>query len=136
MTGPLALAAALALASGRAQLPDRLPKAASADFAIAGDRAQLEPAYRKRALGLDFEGTKPNSHFYDWSVIPSWGQGVTFYFVDRRTGDVWGGYVLCKPIHSPQLSSMQARFRRRYHISAGTVRRIEREGSPDEDCQP
>lgn len=38
----------------RFELPDRLPRVGSADFVLAAMRAQLEPAYRKRGLGLDF----------------------------------------------------------------------------------
>src|ERR1700710_891703 len=73
----------------RSQLPDRLPRIESANFAFAAMRAELEPAYRKRGLGLDFEGAIWNRHFYSWMVVPTWGQGLDYFEVDRRTGDVW-----------------------------------------------
>ena len=125
------IAASAALAG--TPLPDRLSREESADFALAGARAQLEPSYRKRALGLDFEGERPNSHFYTWSVIPTWGQGVSFYSVDRRTGDVWPA-LGCELIHSRELAALQARFRQRFNISKRLVRRIESEGDPNVGC--
>ena len=117
----------------RAQLPDNLPARESGDFALAAERALLEPAYRHRGLGLDFEGELPNSHFYQWSVIPSWGQGVEHYAVDRRTGDVWAN-LGCERVRSRELAALQARFRRRFHVSASQVREIEREGFPGTGC--
>ena len=114
-------------------VPDRLPRIESADFALAAERAELEPAYRRRGLGLDFEGAKPSSHFYTWTVIPTWGQGVVFFAVDRRTGDVWA-YLGCERVRSPKLAALQARFRRRFKVAAWQVLRIEREGFPDPDC--
>jgi hypothetical protein len=134
----LVVAALLSLPSAvqchpRSQLQDGMPATESADFALAGMRAELEPAYRKRGLGLDFEGTKPNRHFYMWSVIPTWGQGVYHFAVDRRTGDVWA-YFGCKRLRSRQLASLQAKFRRRFHVTARQVRRIEREGFPGSAC--
>jgi hypothetical protein len=131
---PLALAAALTLSASH--LPDRLPRVGSADFALAAERSELEPNYRKRPLGLDYNGVATNPHFYFWTVIPTWGQGVDYFYVDRRTGSVWGGYADCRPIHSPHLAALQARFRRKVHIAASEAQRIEREGSPEDECQP
>ena len=56
----------------------------------------MEPRYRKRGLGLDFEGATPNSHFYTWAVIPTWGEGSDSHIVDRRTGD--GAVYANRPI--------------------------------------
>jgi hypothetical protein len=111
------------------QLPDRLPRRESADFVLAAMRAELEPGYRKRGLGLDFDGTQPNSHFYTWMVIPSWGQGVDYFAVDRRTGDVWAD-LGCGLIQSHELAILQAHFRRRFDVPAWRVRQIEKEGFP------
>ena len=113
--------------------PDKLTKNDSAAFALAAERAELEPAYRKRGLGLDFEGERPNSHFYAWTVIPSWGQGVTHFAVDRRTADVWA-YLGCKRVRSRELSLLQTQFRRRVNIPASEVTMIRRQGFPDPDC--
>jgi len=115
------------------QLPDRLPMANSADFALAAERAELEPGYRKRDLGLDFEGAKPNPHFYAWDVIPTWTDGLEYFAVDRRTGDVWA-YFGCERVRSEELANLQARFRRRFDVPAWRVRQIEREGFPGEYC--
>jgi hypothetical protein len=116
-------------------LPDRLPRKASSEFAVAADRAQLERRYRKMGLGLDWGGVpSDHPHFYTWTVIPTLGQGVRYYWVDRRTATVWGGYVNCEPIHGAPLAALQARFRRRYHLTQSEVRRIEREGSPLAEC--
>jgi hypothetical protein len=115
------------------QLPDRLPRKESAEFALAAERATLEPAYRKRGLGLDFEGVKPNHHFYTWTVVPTWGQGVVYFAVDRRTGDVWA-YLGCERVRSRELAALQAKFRRRFNVSAWQVRNIEQEGFPGPDC--
>lgn len=115
------------------QLPDRLPRVESADFALAAERAELEPSYRKRGLGLDFEGTKLSPHFYSWNVIPTWGEGFNFYAVDRRTGDVWA-YLGCELVRSRELATLQARFRQRFDVPAWRVRQIERAGFPGEDC--
>jgi hypothetical protein len=106
---------------------DRLTGKESADFALAAERAELEPRYRKRGLGLDFEGTKPNPHFYTWTVIPTWGEGFVYFAVDRRTGDVWA-YLDCKLVRSRELATLQERFRRRFDVPAWQVRQIEREG--------
>lgn len=110
-------------------LPDRLPSRESADFALAGERAELEPSYRKRGLGLDFEGAEPNSHFYTWTVVPSWGEGVVFFAIDRRTGDVWRP-MGCGLVRSKELSTLQAHFRRRFGVPAWRVRQIEKQGFP------
>lgn len=115
------------------KLPDKLPSKESADFALAAERAELEPSYRMRGLGLDFEGAKPNPHFYTWMVVPSWGQGVVFFAVDSRTGDVWA-YLGCQLVRSQELATLQARFRQRFGVPAWRVRQIERGGFPDEDC--
>jgi hypothetical protein len=115
---------------------DRLPRRDSAEFALAAARAQLEPNYRKRPLGLDYNGDAGNPHFYFWTIIPTWGQGVVYFYVDRRIGTVWGGYSNCRQIHSPELTALQARFRRRFHVPTSKVRQIEREGSPQEECRP
>ena len=117
----------------RPQLPDRLPRIESAEFARAAERAELEPAYRRRSLGLDFEGLSPSPHFYTWMVVPSWGQGVVFFAVDRRTGDVWA-YLGCERVRSRALAALQANFRRRFNVSARQVREIEREGFPGTGC--
>ncbi len=134
MSTAVLIAAAAALVGG--QLPDRLPRTESADFAIAAERAQLEPSYRKRPLGLDFNGTSPNPHVYLWTVVPTWGEGFVHFYVDRRTGTVWGGYGDCGPVHSPELAALQTRFRHRFHVSQSMVRQIERTGDPREECQP
>jgi hypothetical protein len=115
------------------QLPDRLQRTESTDFVLAAERAELEPGYRKRGLGLDFGGTKPNSHFYTWTVIPSWGEGVVYFAVDRRTGDVWA-YLGCELVQSPELATLQTRFMRRFEVPAWRVRQTEKEGFPGEDC--
>jgi hypothetical protein len=115
------------------QLPEKLEAKESADFALAAERAELEPRYRKRGLGLDFEGATPNSHFYTWAVIPTWGEGIDYYIVDRRTGDVWSAFD-CKLAHSQELANLQARFRRRFSVPAWRVREIEREGYPGLGC--
>jgi hypothetical protein len=115
---------------------DRLPRKDSAAFALAAERAQLEPSYRKRPLGLDYNNDTSNPHFYSWTVVPTWGQGFVYFYVDRRTGTVWGGYSNCTPIHSPELADLQARFRRRFHIQVSKVRQIDKEGSPQEECRP
>ena len=117
------------------QLPDRLQRVESADFARAAARAEMEPRYRKRGLGFDFEGATPGPHFYTWTIIPTWGQGVIYYAVDRRTGEVWP-YFGCKRIQSPELAALQARFRRHFKVPAWRVRQIEREGNPNvgADC--
>ncbi len=128
------LAAAVSLTGhSESQLPDRLPRIASADFALAAERAELEPRYRERGLGLDFEGARPNPHFYTWTVVPTWGQGAVFFAVDRRTGDVWA-YLGCKLVRSRELASLQARFRSRFDVPAWRVRQIEKEGYPGEAC--
>ena len=114
---------------------DRLPRKESAAFAVAAERAQLEPSYRKRPLGLDFNDDAVDPHFYHWTVIPSWGEGFVYFYVDKRTGTVWGGYANCTPIHSPELAALQARFRRRFKIPVSKVRQIDREGSPLEECR-
>ena len=132
----LALVVATTMALGGGQLPNRLPKTESADFAIAAARAQLQPSYRKRPLGLDFNAVSPNPHLYLWTVIPTWGQGVVYFYVDRRTGTVWGGYNDCGPVRSPKLAALQARFRRRFHVSPAMVRKIEQAGDPRAECQP
>jgi hypothetical protein len=119
----------LARETGPSSLPDRLQRRGSADFALAGERAELEPSYRMRGLGLDFEGTKPNSHFYTWDVIPSWGEGIDYFAVDRRTGDVWA-YLGCRLLRSRELTILQTRFRQRFDVSAWQVRMIEKEGFP------
>ncbi len=121
-------------ASGIGSEADRLPGKDSAAFAIAAERAQLEPRYRKRALGLDRNSDAAYPHFYYWTVIPTWGEGFDYFWVDRRTGAVWGGHSACTPLHSPELAALQARFRRRFHVSVSTVRRIDRDGSPKEEC--
>lgn len=126
----LSVAASLASHS-TSRLPDQLPRAESADLAIAAERAELEPRYRKRGLGLDFEGIKPNPHFYTWTVIPTWGEGFVHFAVDRRTGDVWA-YLGCEQVRSPELSALQSRFRRRFNVPAWQVRQIERQGPPRE----
>ena len=126
-------------ASGSPNAPlgaDRLPKQDSAEFARAAERALLEPTYRKRPLGLDYNGNAEHIHFYSWTVVPTWGQGFAYFYVDRRTGTVWGSYGVCQPIHSPELTVLQPRFRRRFHISASTVRQIDQEGSPQLECHP
>src|SRR5258706_15984406 len=128
----LAAAAGLTSHSG-SQLPDRLQAKESADFARAAERAELEPRYRKRGLGLDFESGRPKPHFYTWTVIPSWGQGVDYFAVDRRTGDVWA-YLGCELVRSRELASLQARFRRRFDVPPWRVRQIEKEGFPGEAC--
>ena len=125
---------ALALAV-TAALADSLPKGQSANFALAAERAQMEPRYRKIGLGLDFEGVTPNRHFYTWIVVPSVGEGVDYLAVDRRTGDVWA-YLACKRLRSPELAALQARFRRRYHVPESLVRQIEKAGSPTTGCGP
>ncbi len=117
----------------RAQLPNRLTRMESADFALAAERAELEPTFRKRGLGLDFEGEKPTRHFYAWTVIPTWGQGVVHFSVDRRTGDVWA-YLGCERVRSRELGALQARFRRRFNVGAWQVQKIERVGFPDPNC--
>ena len=115
---------------------DMLPRKDSGKLALAADRAQMEPRYRRRPLGLDYNAKAGNSHFDFWTVIPTWGQGVVNFYIDRRTGTVWGGYSDCRPIHSPELTALQTRFRRRFHVPASKVRQIEREGSPQEVCGP
>jgi len=117
----------------QSQLPNLLPMKESADIAAAAYRAELEPSYRKRDLGFDFDGTKPNQHFFTWMIIPTWGQGVSFFGVDRRTADVWD-YLGCRLIKSDELTAIQSRFRQRYHIPLWRVRQIEKEGFPGEDC--
>lgn len=132
----LALLPGALAASGshsRARLPDNLPARESGDFALAAERALLEPAYRHRGLGLDFEGEHPSPHFYQWSVIRSWGQGIEHHAVDRRTGDVWAN-LGCERVRSRELAALQARFRRRFHVPASQVRKIEREGFPASGC--
>jgi hypothetical protein len=132
----IALAAALVCVAAPglgAELSDRLPRNESADFAVAAHRAVLEPSYRNRKLGWDFEGEKPNAHFYTWTIVPSWGQGVSFYSVDRRTGDVWAA-LGCGLIQSPEIAALQANFRRRFGITKGQVQRIERQGNPNTGC--
>ena len=114
-------------ASALPVLPDRLPKAESAKLALAAERAELEPQYRKRGLGVDFEGIKPSPHFFTWTVIPSWGQGVVYFAVDRRTGDVWA-YLGCRLIRSRELALIQTRFRQQFGVAQRQVRRIERQG--------
>jgi hypothetical protein len=85
------------------------------------------------SLGLDFEGAKPNPHFYAWDVIPTWTDGLEYFAVDRRTGDVWA-YFGCERVRSEELANLQARFRRRFDVPAWRVRQIEREGFPGEYC--
>jgi hypothetical protein len=136
VAGSMILPSALlpAHANSRPRLQDRLPAAESADFALAGMRAMLEPAYRKRPLGLDFGGTeRRNAHFYFWMIIPTWGQGLDYFAVDRRTGDVWA-YFGCKRLQSRDLAALQAKFRRRFDVSASEVRQVEREGFPGPPC--
>jgi hypothetical protein len=53
----------------RPSLPDRLTAVESARSVRAAERALLEPAYRKRGLGLDDWGRKL-PHFDSWGVIP------------------------------------------------------------------
>ena len=113
--------------------PAKLTRSDSAAFALAAERAELEPAYRIRGLGLDFEGEKPNSHFYTWAVVPSWGQGSTHFAVDHRTGDVWA-YLGCKRVQSRELAFLQAKFRHRAKLPPADVAMIRREGFPDPDC--
>jgi hypothetical protein len=115
------------------QLPEKLQAKESADSALAAERAEMEPRYRKRGLGLDFEGATPNSHFYTWDVIPTWGEGIDYFIVDRRTGDVWSAFD-CKLAHSQELAHLQARFRRRFGVPAWRVRKIESEGYPGLGC--
>jgi hypothetical protein len=119
-------------ARARYELADSLPQKQSAEFALAAQRAMLDPGYRKRELGLDYDGAKPNSHFYSWMVVPTWGQGVAFFSVDRRTADVWA-HLGCRRVQSPELAALQTNFRRRFKVSAAQVRAIEREGFPG-DC--
>jgi hypothetical protein len=114
-------------------LPDRLSPMESANFAKAAYRAELMPSYRERSLGLDFEGAKPNPHFYTWTIVPTWGEGVAFFAVDRRTGDVWPA-LGCERVRSPELAALQARFRQRFGVPAWRVRQIEAEGDPIEGC--
>jgi hypothetical protein len=115
------------------QLPDRLSKTESADFALAAERAELEPAYRKRGLGLNFEGAMSDPHFYSWTVIPSWGEGLVYFAIDRRTGDVWA-YLGCELVQSQKLALLQESFRHRFNVSVWRVRQIEKRGFPSEDC--
>src|SRR3954454_1434723 len=112
------------LTHSRSQLADKLTRIESAHFALAAERAGLEPGYRKRGLGLDFQGEKPNSHFYTWMVVPTWGEGVTYFAVDRRTGEVWA-YLGCEQVRSRELEALQAKFRRRFNVPASQVQRIE-----------
>lgn len=93
----------------------------------------MEPRYRRHSLGLDFEGARSNSHFYTWAVIPTWGEGIDYYIVDRRTGDLWSEFD-CKLAHSQELANLQARFRRRFGVPAWRVRKIESEGYPGLGC--
>ena len=131
IAGLLLLPMPLAAAESRSdpQVPDRLTVKESADFALAAERAELDPAYRKRGLGLDFEGAKPTPHFYSWNVIPTWGQGFVYFAVDRRTGDVWA-YLGCQRVRSRELGALQAKFRQRFDVTAEQVREIERGGAP------
>src|SRR4051794_37098859 len=86
----------------RSPLPDGFPAIESGDFALAAMRAGLEPAYRKRGLGLDLEGAMPTPPFSSWMVIATWVQGVVYCAVDRRTGDVWA-YLGCERVRSREL---------------------------------
>ena len=134
----LACSAPLAIADHGAPNPlkdnqDKLSRSESSAFALAAARAGLSPHDRKRALGFDFEGQNPNSHFYTWMIVPSWGEGVDNLAVDRRTGDVWR-LVSCKQIRSPELAALQAKFRRSFNVSASEVRMIEHQGFPSPDC--
>jgi hypothetical protein len=139
--GMTAMVAGLALLAGtvaarsrpRAAPPDRLSAAISQDFADAAMRAQLEPSYRKRGLGFDFQDRRPNRHFHSWMVIPTWGQGVHYFSVDRRTGDVWAD-ASCELVRSPKLASLQAKFRRRFRVTASQVQQLERQGFPGPAC--
>jgi hypothetical protein len=90
-------------------------------------------ALRQQNLGLDFEGAKPTPHFYTWTIVPTWGQGVVYFGVDRRTGDVWA-YLGCERVRSGELAALQAKFRRRFNVPAWQVREIERDGFPDANC--
>jgi len=123
-----------ALADTDKQLADRLDRQESGDFVLAAMRAELEPSYRKRGLGLDYEGTEI-PHFYSWAVVPSWGQGVDYFVVDRRTGDVWAD-LGCRLIRSKELTALQKRFRRRFRVPTAEVQRIETAGSPAIGCEP
>ncbi len=134
MDAKLMLAASVLLVNSLPQLPDRLPMEDSAAFALAGERAQLLPNYRGRGLGLDFQGTPYNAHFYSWAVVPTWGKGIDYFSVDRRTGDVWAD-LGCELMRSPKLTALQARFRHQFHIPALLVRQIEKEGSPAIGCE-
>jgi hypothetical protein len=125
---PLALSAILLL-------DDSLPKATSAALALAAERAQMQPRYRKTVLGLDFGGVTPNRHFYTWIVVPDFGEGVNYFAVDRRTGDVWA-YLGCERLRSPEIKALQTHFRRRFHIPPSAVRQIEITGSPTTGCGP
>ena len=129
------LPAALAAADRHSgpQLPDRLSRIDSAALTRAAMRAELQPAYRRRPVALDFEGAQTNPHFHFWTVIPTWGQGVYHFAVDRRTGEVWT-YFGCKPARSTELAALQEKFRRRFNISRLQVRKVEREGFPGTPC--
>ena len=115
------------------QLTDGLSAVESANFVKAAYRAELMPSYRKRGLGLDFEGTRLNPHFYSWTVIPTWRQGLAYFAVDRRTGDVWPA-LGCERARAPELAALQTRFRQRFGVPAWRVRQIEKEGNPDKGC--
>jgi hypothetical protein len=114
-------------------LRDRLSVSDSAALARAAMRAELEPACRRRPVALDFEGAQANPHFYFWMAIPTWGQGLWYFSVDRRTGDVWSHFG-CKRASSSELTALQTKLRRRFHLSPSQVRDIEREGFPGTPC--
>ena len=61
--------------------------------------------------------SETHDRFLYVTLVPSRGEGVLNFAVDRGTGDVWSAASSCLEITNRHLRSLQLRLRRRLGVS-------------------
>jgi hypothetical protein len=88
--------------------------------------AALTPSERR--LGADFGGSEAQERYLYVTLVPSRGEGVLNFAVDRRTGDVWSATSSCLEITNSRLHRLQVETRHQLGISGSDYAKLRTHG--------
>jgi hypothetical protein len=81
---------------------------------------------REKRLGFDFmdDQARPDERYLVITLVPSRGEGVLNFAVDRKTGDVWSAASSCLEMTNSRLRGLQAKLRRQLGVSRSEYARL------------
>lgn len=84
----------------------------------------------EKRLGFDFMDDQacPGERYLAITLVPSRGEGVLNFAVDRKTGDVWSATSSCLEMTNSRLSALQAKLRRQLGISRSEYAKLKTHG--------